>query len=126
MTSLDSIFGCAASDVTIERVRQLVAEAFPESLTIEYKEEYSEGLMESVAAMVNSYGGVILVGVSDQRDLVGVPEEAVVQIITLATRASNRRGYRRSSPCSSQRATGSRYSLSASTPRRPRVLASSS
>jgi hypothetical protein len=81
MTSLDSIFGCAASDVTIERVRQLVTEALPESLTIEYKEKYSKGLVDSIAAMANSYGGVILVGVSDQRDLVGVPEEAVVQIV---------------------------------------------
>jgi len=67
MTALTSIFGCAATDVTLERVRQLVAEALPESLTLEYKERFTRNLVDSIAAMANSYGGVILVGVSDQR-----------------------------------------------------------
>ena len=74
MTALTSIFGCAATDVTLERVRQLVAEALPESLTLEYKERFTRNLVDSIAAMANSYGGVILVGVSDQRALVGVVE----------------------------------------------------
>ena len=81
MTALTSIFGCAATDVTLERVRQLVAEALPESLTLEYKERFTRNLVDSIAAMANSYGGVILVGVSDQRALVGVEEGTLVQIV---------------------------------------------
>ncbi len=81
MTSLASIFGCAAADVTISRVQQLVDQGMPESLTLEYKARFSKGLVDSVAAMANSYGGVILVGVTDQRSLVGVGEDTVVQIV---------------------------------------------
>jgi predicted HTH transcriptional regulator len=65
-------------------VRELVSQNLPESLTLEYKETYSPGLVTSVAAMANSYGGLILVGVTDQAQpnrLVGVPEAAVVQIV---------------------------------------------
>jgi len=47
-------------------VRELVSQNLPESLTLEYKEIYSPGLVTSVAAMANSYSGLILVGVTDQ------------------------------------------------------------
>jgi predicted HTH transcriptional regulator len=65
-------------------VRKLVSQNLPESLTLEYKEMYTSGLVTSVAAMANSYGGLILVGVTDQAQpnrLVGVPEATVVQIV---------------------------------------------
>jgi hypothetical protein len=70
--------------VTLERVLELVGQDLPESLTLEYKEKYSQSLVKSVAAMANSYGGLILVGVADQTGpgrLVGVPEQALVQIV---------------------------------------------
>ena len=41
-------------------------------------------MVKSVAAMANSYGGLILVGVTDQPGpgrLAGVPEQALVQIV---------------------------------------------
>ena len=60
------------------------AKNLPESLTLEYKEKYSPSLVKSVAAMANSYGGLILVGVTDQPGpgrLAGVPEQALVQIV---------------------------------------------
>jgi predicted HTH transcriptional regulator len=47
-------------------MRTLVAQNLPESLTLEYKEQYSSSLVETVAAMANSYGGLILVGVTYQ------------------------------------------------------------
>jgi predicted HTH transcriptional regulator len=46
-------------------VRALVAQAQPESLALEYKSTYASGLVKTVAAMANSYGGLILLGVAD-------------------------------------------------------------
>lgn len=84
VTSTMSLFACSPADVTVERVRELVGQDLPENLTLEYKEKYSLSLVKSVAAMANTYGGLILVGVTDQPGpdrLVGVPEQAVVQIV---------------------------------------------
>src|SRR4051812_8607187 len=85
MTSIASLFASPAADVTVNAVRQLVADASPESLTLEYKERYTRRIAESVAAMANSYGGVILVGVTDAGEdrLVGVPHDTVAQVVDL-------------------------------------------
>jgi len=83
VTSTMSLFACAPADVTLERVRDLVGQDLPESLTLEYKERYSPSLGKSVGAMANTYGGLILVGVTDQPGpgrVVGVPDTAVVQV----------------------------------------------
>jgi hypothetical protein len=80
MTSIVSLFQCAAQDVTIERVRELVAQAQPESLTLEYKEGFTPNIVKSIAAMANTYGGLILVGATDQRQIVGVPEDTIIKI----------------------------------------------
>lgn len=85
MTSIISLFHCPAEDVTIERVRELVDQAQPESLTLEYKEKYTDNIIKSVASLANSYGGLILVGVTDkvQPDrLVGVPEDTALKIVS--------------------------------------------
>jgi len=75
---------CAAADVTVDRVRALIEQNPLESLTLEYKEKYSPSLVKSVAAMANSYGGLIVVGVTDKSHhddrLVGVPEDAITQV----------------------------------------------
>lgn len=84
MTSTTSLFDSSPADITLERVRELVGQDLPESLTLEYKERYSSSLVKSVAAMANTYGGLILVGVTDQPGpdrLAGVPEQTVVQIV---------------------------------------------
>ncbi|MFF2403453.1 AlbA family DNA-binding domain-containing protein [Streptomyces goshikiensis] len=62
----------------------MVAIGQPESLTLEYKEKYTPKLPTSVAAMANSYGGLILVGVTERSvgdRIIGVPEDAIVQIV---------------------------------------------
>ena len=85
MTSAASLFACRPADVTLERVRELVAIGQPESLTLEYKEKYTPKIPTSVAAMANSYGGLILVGVTERSvddRIIGVPEEAIVQIVS--------------------------------------------
>lgn len=84
MTSTNSLFACAAVDVTLDLVRAFVSQDLPESMTLEYKERHSPELVTTVAAMANSYGGLILVGVTDQRQdnrLVGVQDTTVVQIV---------------------------------------------
>ncbi|MFF5161546.1 helix-turn-helix domain-containing protein [Streptomyces sp. NPDC000348] len=84
MTSAASLFACRPADVTLERVRELVAIGQPESLTLEYKEKYTPKIPTSVAAMANSYGGLILVGVTERSiddRIIGVPEDAIVQIV---------------------------------------------
>ncbi|MFF0143335.1 helix-turn-helix domain-containing protein [Streptomyces sp. NPDC005227] len=84
MTSTASLFACRPADVTLERVRELVAIGQPESLTLEYKEKYTPRIATSVAAMANSYGGLILVGVTERSvddRIIGVPEDAIVQIV---------------------------------------------
>ncbi|MEW2172616.1 ATP-binding protein [Streptomyces sp. NPDC007027] len=37
-----------------------------ESLTLEFKREYSKSLVTTIAAMANTYGGMILVGINDK------------------------------------------------------------
>lgn len=70
--------------MTLERVRELVAIGQPESLTLESTEKYTPKIPTSVAAMANSYGGLILVGVTERSvgdRIIGVPEDAIVQIV---------------------------------------------
>jgi hypothetical protein len=77
------LFRCPAADVTLARVSELVDQSLPESLTLEYKERFSSSLVTTVAAMANSYGGIILVGIVDSHAngrIVGVSESAVTQI----------------------------------------------
>jgi predicted HTH transcriptional regulator len=53
-------------------------------LTLKHKEKYSPSLVKSVAAMANSYGGLILVGIADQPGpgrIPGVPEQALIQVV---------------------------------------------
>lgn len=58
----------------------------PEGFTLEYKEAYTPRVVDSVAAMANTYGGLILVGVTDgvgADRLVGVDPDAVTtQIVS--------------------------------------------
>ncbi len=67
MTSAQSLLYAAASDVTIGRVRALVRHAGAESPTIEYKGQMCDTIARGVAALGNTYGGLLLVGVTDDR-----------------------------------------------------------
>ena len=84
MTTPASLFATPAGDITIQRIRELVNTTPIETLTVEYKVQLGRDWVESVAAMVNSYGGLILIGVSDDDQLadrvVGVRGEVAVQV----------------------------------------------
>lgn len=84
MASTISLLACAKADVTLDRVKALVGQEGSESLTLEYKERYSENLIKAVAAMANTYGGLVIVGVTDnpqENRLIGVEPGAVEQIV---------------------------------------------
>ncbi|MFD9280294.1 helix-turn-helix domain-containing protein [Streptomyces mirabilis] len=83
----NSLFAASAADLTIERIRALAARPDQvESLTLEFKREYSLSLVKTIAAMANTYGGMILVGISDKAEpgverVVGVDAQATVDKI---------------------------------------------
>lgn len=74
MGRLDHVLGIPASSITPEFVERLLAQRIRESLTLEFKEAAGSRILDSIAAMANSYGGLILVGVSDRHEVVGVAE----------------------------------------------------
>ncbi|MFB6528978.1 helix-turn-helix domain-containing protein [Streptomyces sp. NPDC056399] len=85
----NSLFAASAVDLTIERIRALAARPDQvESLTLEYKSEYSSSLVTTIAAMANTYGGMILVGINDKDEpgterVVGVDaQETIDQIVS--------------------------------------------
>jgi predicted HTH transcriptional regulator len=89
VTSTLSLTACAPADVTWDRVQGLVASSPHETLTLEYKSVYTPGLVKTVAAMANTYGGLVLVGVLDSKQvvqghtadrIVGVSGETVTKI----------------------------------------------
>lgn len=77
VTSTQSLLYAAPSVFTIERIRTLVQQVGPEAPTVEYKEKLGPTVARGVAAMANTYGGLLLVGVSDQRKITGVKEKTI-------------------------------------------------
>ncbi|MEU6656805.1 ATP-binding protein [Streptomyces sp. NPDC046900] len=64
-----SLFAASAADLTIERIRAFAARPEQvESLTLEFKREYSTSLLKTIAAMANTYGGLIMVGIIDKAE----------------------------------------------------------
>ena len=52
-----------------------------ETLKVEFKKcqhELSEGIFESVCAFLNRTGGHILLGITDDKEIIGVHEPAIV------------------------------------------------
>ncbi|MFI1177517.1 helix-turn-helix domain-containing protein [Streptomyces melanogenes] len=73
-----SLLHAAPSEFTIERVRALVRQVGPEAPTVEYKEQMAESIARGVAALANTYGGLLLVGVTDKTRVVkGVKEKTI-------------------------------------------------
>ncbi|WP_331756508.1 ATP-binding protein [Streptomyces microflavus] len=83
----NSLFAASAADLTIERIRALAARPDQvESLTLEFKREYSKSLVTTIAAMANTYGGTILVGINDRAEpgverVVGVNAQEMIDKI---------------------------------------------
>jgi hypothetical protein len=72
--------------ITKESLLSFLAEQIPESINLEYKAADSARVVESVAAMANTYGGAILVGVGEKNgvpvaDPMGVPLSTMSAIV---------------------------------------------
>ena len=80
VTSAQSLLYAAAPDVTIERVRALVRQVGAESPTIEYKEQMCDTIARGVAALGNTYGGLLLASVTDDRIVRGVKEKTIESV----------------------------------------------
>lgn len=73
-----SLLHAAPSEFTIERVRALVRQVGPEAPTVEYKEQMADTVARGVAALANTYGGLLLIGVTDKTRVVkGVKEKTI-------------------------------------------------
>lgn len=74
MAAIHPLIHAHPSDVTIERIRTLV-QVGPESPVVEYKEKFVKTIARGVAALANTYGGLLLIGVTDDQKLLGVTEK---------------------------------------------------
>ncbi|MFB4304379.1 helix-turn-helix domain-containing protein [Actinomadura sp. NTSP31] len=70
----------APSQITIDQIRRLVAMVGPESSTLEYKGDMTSTIAKAVAALANTYGGLVLVGVTDDRRITGVKEKTLESV----------------------------------------------
>ncbi|NYD51943.1 hypothetical protein BJY14_007926 [Actinomadura luteofluorescens] len=66
--------------MTIDQIRRLVAMVGPESPMLEYKADMSTSIAKAVAALANTYGGLVLVGVTDDRRVTGVKEKTLERV----------------------------------------------
>jgi Schlafen, AlbA_2 len=86
MASWHSLLACAQSDVTVERIASLAASTGTEPLTVDFKEKADTRIAECVASMANSYGGLVLVGITDtDRKIVGVKTETLAHVADMLT-----------------------------------------
>jgi hypothetical protein len=75
-----SLLACSAADVTLDRVQDRPGQILLEGRNLAHKEQFSSRLVETVAAVANTWEGIFLVGVDRTRQPVGVSESAVEQI----------------------------------------------
>ncbi|MFE2374726.1 helix-turn-helix domain-containing protein [Streptomyces sp. NPDC059398] len=61
-----------SGNVTLAMVQDFVSLGIPENLTVEYKRG-GEKPVDAVAALANSYGGMVLIGVAEDSGTHGVP-----------------------------------------------------
>ncbi|MCD9899565.1 ATP-binding protein [Streptomyces sp. MT29] len=62
--------------MTLDMVEDFVSLGIPENLTVEYKKQ-GDKPVEAVAALANTYGGIVLIGVAEDSGTRGVPTAVV-------------------------------------------------
>lgn len=69
MNSLEDLLNRPGDQLTLEMVQGLVADRIQEGFTLDYKRELGgiDSTLRTVTAMANTFGGVILVGVDEDR-----------------------------------------------------------
>lgn len=81
--TLASLLALPVSAITAQFIDDLLDQGLRESLTLEFKEKASQRVVETIAAMANSYGGLILVGIDDRGATKGVPERVEVDVVNM-------------------------------------------
>lgn len=82
--SLGSFFAVPVDSISSSFIERIVQQRIRESLTLEYKQQSSKSLLETIAAMANTYGGLILVGIKEnasELQIVGVSDDAVERLV---------------------------------------------
>jgi hypothetical protein len=78
--TVDMTFPASPGEWDLKRLRQLVVENDLERARIEYKRELTSKVLEAIAALANTFGGVVLIGVDEDKQgterLIGVAASA--------------------------------------------------
>lgn len=69
MVALDQILTMPLEDLSGDALREFLRLRIPEGRHIEYKTKLVADVLCDIAAMANTYGGLILIGVSEERRL---------------------------------------------------------
>ena len=65
---MESIYHKPISDITWDDVEQFCEQRIPEEAVLDYKRETPQRLEKTIAAMANTIGGIILVGVDEDSE----------------------------------------------------------
>jgi hypothetical protein len=60
-----SFFDLPPASIDFQALDAFLTERLPESLNLDYKRQLSDGVFETIVAMANTYGGIVLVGVDE-------------------------------------------------------------
>lgn len=83
MSNINSILVSSKNEITFSRIAELVANGGTESLVHEFKERYTVRIIDTICAMINSYGGIIVLGVADTGTdrIVGVADGELEKVV---------------------------------------------
>lgn len=72
-----SLFTLPAEEIDPDVVGEFLRQAIPEATVLEYKRELNAQVLKTIAAMANTLGGVVLVGVPESKTAKGLPDAPV-------------------------------------------------
>lgn len=85
MAALDRLLAMPLEDLSGDHVESLLSARVPEGRHIEYKSELVDDVLHDIAALANTYGGLVLIGVTEKNrrpeQVVGVVEATVENLV---------------------------------------------
>ena len=81
---MESLYAMPADSVNLAAIEAFLTATPFETTTAEFKSAWTSGLLDSIAAMANSNGGLVLLGVEESADgprVVGTTEGAFLQVV---------------------------------------------
>src|SRR4051794_783577 len=83
MRSVHLLFTAPADAVTPEALSAFLSQQLAEGVSLEYKREVNDKCLATIAALANTYGGLLLIGVEDDKTACGVPITERARLINL-------------------------------------------